>query len=217
MELIFDIETAREFNQYSDCDPIIQACWSRVGLRKYPNLSLEDSYKQFAGLHPEFCRIVCIVTKGIGENAHVFHGIDEAAVLRVFFFFLGKCKALSDELTLIGHGIMNFDVPVVRVRSAKNGLELPNIFKAHSRSADFIDTRNAWLGDNFNSTQVSNLETICTVLQIATPKDGLQAHEVSDHYWSARPDAVGDICEYCEKDVIATEACYLKMKRLNLI
>lgn len=217
MEIVFDIETAREYKEFNQAPLEVQNCWKKLSLRKYPKMKFENSYKEWASLYPEFARIVCISAKKKGERITTFSSAEEELILTRFFTYIG---AGVGSLTLIGHGIINFDIAFVRVRCAKNRVGLHKIFRTYQYEnayVGFVDTRDVWRGNNYHSPQASSLEAICMVLGVESPKQGLQGHEVPDYYHSGDPEALYHICRYCERDVIAIESVYNILKELKIL
>jgi predicted PolB exonuclease-like 3'-5' exonuclease len=74
-----------------------------------------------------------------------------------------------------------------------------------------MDTGDLW---SFGAWQESfaSLDLICECLGVPTPKDKMEGKDVNAAYYDGR---LGEITEYCEKDVEATCRVILKLSHID--
>ena len=179
--LFFDVETCGSYSSVEEMEEkniILYNLWSKIGesyfKRHYPEderMSNGELYKKYAGLLPEFGRVVC-VSAGLG-------------------------------FSLCGHNIKNFDLPYLGKRMFINKVKPSDIMPSHDTKPweiKALDTKELW---NFGSYKgLSSLHLICGVLGLDTPKDGkVDGSNIHKSYYS--DNNIGEIKEYCEKDVHA--------------
>lgn len=214
--LTFDIETVRRFNNLEDADPETQKNWKIVSKSKHEGLDNEhgETYKQYAGIYPEFGKICCISWSLNGQSPESAYGDDEGTVLEEFL------AQLPDLVTVVGHRIKQFDVPWINIAGVRYNMRVLHIFKMYGTKPwelDFVDTWEVWKNGNFSSVPVASLPTICNVLGIPTPKDDIDGSQVGEVYWTEGESGLERIKTYCEKDVDRTFKVYKKMIDLNMI
>lgn len=223
--IIFDIETAREYETL-DQMPLAKAeLWSKraTWLRnRYPeNVNSTDAelYIDKASLHPEFSKIICISIAQIKEGGRSLtvksYSGEEHDLLQDFLKLNANVYNKIPGATYCGHNIKRFDVPFIAKRLAINGLAIPinfQIFKMKTWEIPFLDTSDVW---SFGAWQESycSLELLCSSLGVPTPKDGVVGKEVGEVYYNG---GIDRIVEYCEKDVEATCKVLLKLSNLDI-
>ena len=222
--IVFDIETAREFETLDQLDSIKAALWSRraIWLRtRYPEnkeMTDEQLYIDKASLHPEFSKIICISIAQIkngGESVTVkSYSGEEKDILTDFSKLNASILNKIGGATYCGHNIKRFDVPFIAKRMLINGLQLPynfQIFKMKSWEIPFLDTSDVWSFGAWQESFVS-LELLCGSLGIPTPKDGIQGKDVGEFFYSGR---IKEIVEYCDRDVVAVCKILLRLSNLD--
>ena len=225
--VFFDLETAsghRNLDELNQENPILASLWSKrcVYLRskfsENSDKTDEELYDEKAALTSEFNRIVCasfgrVIGGGdspIDMVVKSYSGDDEVEILKGINNVLTKFNKMS----LCGHNIKRFDIPVMGKRFLINGLSLPKslmIYDTKPWELSFIDTGDIW---SFGAWQegFSSLELITSVLGLPTPKSDIRGEEVSGVFWET-----GDhmrIAEYCSRDVKALADVLLKISKL---
>lgn len=251
--LVFDIETTSNFETFSDLEKHSPELAEEF-IKKYNHSkeaqALIDSgeigedwglngamnivYQKLAPLTFEFGRIICISFTTIKFNAETdeyetqtksFQGIDESVLLEKI-----KTVLSNQGWILAGQNINNFDIPFVIKRMIINGIKPPknvlNQIFAKPWEKAILDLMDIWSMGGFGSSSKAKLGTICAVLNVPTPKDGIWGPDVPRFYWSgvntenygdtkfSQKDALGIITEYCEKDTEATAQCFIKLNEL---
>lgn len=215
--IVFDIEAIRGHENLKSAPDDVQIAWTNYAKRKYPDHTAEEAYLEFAGLFPEFGKIVCIsvLVKGEPIRSFTLDAADpsttrEKAMLLKFCGWLGSLNGFR----LIGHYIKKFDIPYVLVRCVANEIKIPaelRMFGVKPWESQHWDTKEIWTGGVYGSSQAAGLEAICAVLNIQSPKAEFSGNDVSNIYYSGIPDAVDKIAKYCERDVLATHTALVQM------
>ena len=222
--IVFDIETAREYESLDQLDSAKAKLWSKraIWLRnRYPEnkeMTDEQLYVDKASLHPEFSKIICISIaqiKSNGESVTVkSYSGEEKDLLTDFLKLNNNILHKIPGATYCGHNIKRFDVPFIAKRVVMNGLQLPGnfqIFKMKSWEIPFLDTSDIW---SFGAWQESfcSLELLCGSLGIPTPKNGIEGKDVGEFFYSGR---IKEIVEYCDRDVVAVCKVLLRLSNLD--
>lgn len=202
--IFFDIETIPS-------ETAIQSkTWKRY-LEKH-----HDKTDSYAGLLPPFGQIIAIAAinsnqyaNQYGYNVSRFSVIDasEKKVLTDFSSWLRESK----EVTLCGHGIKGFDIPFLITRFIHHGIALPNVFQITGKKPWEIQHKDTGEIAKFGGWNNISLDALCFLLNIETPKSGIDGSKVWDAWKSKR---YIDIQEYCEKDVEAVMECYFSLKKI---
>lgn len=230
MELVFDIETARQYNFLQEAPEAFQDAWRYTAKKKYPDMEPEDSFVEWAGLHPEFGKVVCICAKSsiASDGGKVFRFTGQPAQDD-----LGKgaefnlLKEFKDMLAnggwkgarLVGHAIKRFDVPYVVTRMAANWIQPPPELKMYGLKpweVDMLDTMEIWKSGQYSTTNAASLTAMCLCLNVETPKGDIDGSQVSNVYWSEGLEGLKRITNYCERDVEATAECLNKLRKLKM-
>lgn len=235
MSMIFDIETVRKTNLFTELSEAQQKVWMKIRTDRFNDFSLEESYKSKAGLFPEFNKIVCIsmyaphvppffVEEEGNEKPELkflsAYGDLEEKVLREALAFMSE-----NSTHLVGHGIKRFDIPNLIVKCVQYNIEVPywlRMYGVKPWESNHIDTYEVWKGGNFSTTQAASLDSVCAVLGIESPKDDIDGSEVSNLYWSdyggdKHAENLNRIKTYCEKDVRSNYLVFKKMQKLNML
>lgn len=205
--VVFDIETAREV-------PEIQPGTPRFDAYKYTHCkdlkegeTPEDHYKQWSGLFPEFARVVCISVGRFFEGkiyVKTFGDMDERTTLEEFNEYLYK---FTDDMSrLVGHAVIQFDIPFVAKRMLKYNIQphpLLDVFgkKPWDVEKTVVDTKKLWQGPSFKPT---SLVSLTQMFDIPSPKDDIDGSQVGEVFWTEAETGLARISAYCEKDVART-------------
>lgn len=222
--ICFDIECVRAFNSLSDAPQEIQTAWKNYAKGRFDEFETPDeSYKEKAGLFPEFGKIVCVsaMTKEGGVKSFF---LDEKvpSLEREKQMLIDWVQYVEDAnyFRLIGHRIKSFDIPYVNIRLVANGLKVPASLRTYGQKPwemVHIDTWECWKGGAFTSSQAASLEVVCSVLGIQSPKADFSGAQVADKYYSNDVDAISEIVKYCERDVLSTALAFTEMVKFGLI
>lgn len=215
--VVFDLETAGAYATLEDLaadNPRMAALWDKrcEFLRtRYPEnseMTNSELYIAKAGLHAEFLKIVCAsfgIIKKSGEI--VVKSVcseDENQVLDFCTQMINNGDKLG--LSLAGHNIERFDIPVLWKRYLSNRVKPPGLINTWNKKPwdlSHFDLAKFWAGGVWQESFAS-LDTICAILGVNTPKDGIRADGVHTAFWSGDVDGVKT---YCDKDVHATVEC----------
>lgn len=179
----------------------------------------EEMFRRLA-LHAEYGRILCIgvilekdgveIRKGVfgfDKKTEKLH-MDEAKTLRGFWKLLEKDFNPRRDL-IIGHNLMDFDLPFIYKRSRIKGIKPSVQFSfARYRSAPIFDTMREWAMWNLRESSVS-LSLLAEILGCGLRKtDGIDGGKVYDEYLTGSHCLIAD---YCLQDVEVTRAVYHRM------
>lgn len=130
----------------------------------------------------------------------------EEKTLSDFWEWIKDFKTHRD--TIIGHNILDFDLPFIRQRSVINGI-MPtvNFNFARYRSQPIFDTMREW--DCWSFRKMTSLKKLAYVLGLPSPKEdfvngGNLAQRFEEGHYR-------EIYEYCMRDIKATRNVYRKM------
>jgi DNA polymerase elongation subunit (family B) len=181
----------------------------------------EDRFRQLAlkGEHGRILTIGLLIERGskVEENGVLgldrltlhFH-LDEARTLRGFWKLLKDFDARFD--CVIGHNIMEFDLPFIYKRSVIHQIQ-PSVQLsfARYRSQPIYDTMCEW--DHWGRNKIS-LSNLAAALGLESSKqNGLDGSRVYDYYRAKRHEEIAD---YCKRDVQLVREIYYRMKFLGI-
>jgi len=228
--MFLDIETVPQTADFSELNPELAHLWEekfamihkRMPEKYADETTAAEAFNSSAGIYSEFGKIVCIsvgylhfLEKEMHFRTKSFFGDDEVQILSSFSDLITKFCS-TDEHTICGHNIKEFDIPYICRRMLINGLKLPailNISGKKSWEIKFIDTLELWkFGDYKNYT---SLKLLTAVFGIPTPKDDIDGSQVASVYYQEKN--IERIALYCQKDVVATAQVYLRMNGLELM
>jgi DNA polymerase elongation subunit (family B) len=228
--MFLDIETVPQTADFSELSPELAHLWEdKFGLihkrmpEKYSaETTAAEAFSNSAGIYSEFGKIVCISVgfiyfqdKVMHFRAKSFFGDNETQILNDFSAMIQKFCS-TDEHTICGHNIKEFDVPYICRRMLINGLKLPSVINISGKKSweiKFIDTLELWkFGDYKNYT---SLKLLTAVFGIPTPKDDIDGSQVASVYYKEKN--IDRIAVYCQKDVVATAQVFLRMNGIDLI
>ena len=217
--LYFDVETAGQyptFDKVLEEDPKLAELWIKRCKWLEKNIDTEESknpadlWKNRASLHPEFGRVICIsfgvFTSAREERITSFYGDDEMDILNKANKIFENSRKKGFKIG--GLNIKNFDVPYIGKRMLINLITPDPIIQAWNKKPwelPYLD-----LGETFSfgswGQSFSSLDLISHVLGVPSSKDNLEGSKVHEYYWER--EAVEEIKDYCEKDVICTMKCF---------
>jgi hypothetical protein len=135
-----------------------------------------------------------------------FH-LDERRTLRSFWKMLDGFNAAYD--LIIGHNVMDFDLPFLYKRSRINRVH-PSVLLsfARYRSSPIYDTMREWAHWNPKAAHISLVE-LTEILKIGMTKtEGIEGSRVYDEFLAGNHDR---IAEYCLQDVRMVRAIFYRM------
>lgn len=186
--------------------------------RKRGTLSADEQFRLLS-LHAEYGRVLAVgviveeewrVTQcgvlGRDRATGLFH-LDEARTLRAFWKLLKGFNARRD--LVIGHNIMDFDLPYLYKRSRINRVLPGVIFSfARYRSAPIFDIMREWTHWSPQAGYIS-LAHLADILKVGAAKlDGMDGGLVYDRFMQGDH---GLIADYCLQDVKVARAVYYRM------
>jgi hypothetical protein len=178
----------------------------------------EEQFRLLA-LHAEYGRVLTIGVI-VEHDWHVvqcgllgrerpsgrFH-LNEARTLRSFWKMLNDFNVARD--LIIGHNVMDFDLPFLYKRSRINRVH-PSIHFSFARykSAPIYDTMREWAHWNPHAPHIS-LAELAEILKVGLTKtDGMDGSRVYDEFLAGHHDL---IARYCLQDVQIARAIYYRM------
>ena len=198
MDLFFDIETIpAEVEKHK----ILREIHSKkVADGKRVSAKFEE-YLKATSFDGAFGRIICIGYAIDDEPADVFCSA-EKEMLTDFW------KVAANVKLFIGFNNMDFDLRFIYQRSIINGvMPTQNLSFARYRSDPIYDIM--WEWRKWAKDPPVSLDDLAKALGIASSKGGeIEGKNVWEAYQKGR---IGQICDYCKKDVEVTRAIYRKM------
>lgn len=223
--LLIDIETVPTVENCHELSATWQQLFALKVSKTVPeNISLEEAWKQKAGILAEFGKIICISTAYFFEDeegniclkVRSIYGDDEYTLLQQFIELGNKMYKHNKNFYFAGHNIKEFDIPYICRRIMVNSLPLPEYMWLHERKpweVKMFDTLNWWkFGDNKNFT---SLHLLASVLNIPTSKSDIDGSKVQEVYYTEKN--LYRIVEYCQKDVVVCANIILRYKALPLL
>lgn len=221
--LFLDIETVPQAYNFKDIDETTAKLFEhKTRFQQQDGKTVEDIYKDRAGILAEFGKIVCIscgfvhaTRTGKSIRMKSFYHDDEEVLLKQFAGMLNEHYSSPYKL-LCGHNAKEFDFPYIARRMLVLGIPLPqtlNIAGKKPWEVNHLDTLELWkFGDYKHFT---SLALLCHIFNIPTPKDDISGADVARVYYEEKD--LERIKVYCEKDVVALIQLFLKMKGDELV
>ncbi|HEV7893624.1 MAG TPA: hypothetical protein VGP08_23620 [Pyrinomonadaceae bacterium] len=178
-----------------------------------------DEQFRLLALHAEYGRVLAIgviveedwqvVHRGLlgrERPSGRFH-LDERRTLRAFWKLLRPFNPGCD--LVIGHNVLDFDLPFLYKRSRINRVHPSILFSfARYRSAPIFDTMREWSFWNPHGPLMS-LEQLADILGVGLAKtEGMNGGRVYDEFLAGNHDLVAT---YCLRDVEMARAIYYRM------
>ncbi len=182
------------------------------------SLCTDEQFRLLA-LHAEYGRVLSIglIVEHDWQVVHCgllgrerssgrFH-LDEARTLRAFWKLLKGFNVGCD--LIIGHNVMDFDLPFLYKRSCINRVHPSILFSfARYKSAPIYDTMREWAHWNPQAPHIS-LVHLAEILNVGMTKtEGMDGSRVYDEFMAGNHDLVA---EYCLQDVRMTRSIYYRM------
>ncbi len=178
----------------------------------------EDEHRK-TSLDGNFGRLLCIgFTREFSDGRKLEHGCfgwndrtqsfdaGEAVLLTEFWEMMRGFNRFKD--TIVGHNIIDFDLPFILKRSIINGVR-PTVdfcFARYQRQPIF-DTMREW--DCWSFKNWTSLDKLAVVLALPSPKNGeITGANLYEAYLEGRH---REIYEYCMRDVKTTRNVYRRM------
>jgi len=219
-KLFFDIETYPIYNSYKEDKNLIDI-WERFCDYKLDNKKeYNDELNRYdllwdssSSLYPSFSKILCIsyILDSDGElEGGTLCGEDEKTILNDFNNLL-----LGDIDIIVGHNILQFDIPFIIRRMLVNGIKYKKmssylqVLGKKPWDLDFIYDLKQKLTftSNFGSVITPSLEQACYEANIDTPKSNIINGNSLVPFIKGGGD-ITEIYEYCQRDVYATYELY---------
>lgn len=212
----FDIETVGQYENF-DSFEASDLRGSKLFSSKYDKMGWSEKYGdkntayfENAGIVSTYGKIVCISFGYIDQNGekHIrsFYGDDEKDIVESFNNLLTKIEKKSFKLS--GFRINYFDIPWLLHKLHKYGIKPADIINIYDKKP--WDLRVVDMSDDWKSKFAwsFSFDEMCYELGVDSPKDNLNGSEVHHTYWS---DGIEKVKDYCEKDVLASIECSLKL------
>lgn len=181
--------------------------------------SCTDEQFRLLALHAEYGRVLAIgmIVEQDWQVVHCgllgrerpsgrFH-LDERRTLRSFWKLLDDFNVGRD--LVIGHNLMDFDLPFLYKRSRINRVHPSILFSfARYKSAPIYDTMREWAHWNPHEAHISLVE-LAEILKVGMTKtDGMDGGRIYDEFLAGNHDR---IAEYCLRDVQMARAIFYRM------
>lgn len=200
MEFVFDIETLPAGDEML---PVIEELYKDYMNKRYSGP--QKSYEEFLGstaLDGAFGRILCIGYAIDNEPVDIIYDEEEEKMLKEFWQKVEKAD------WIIGHNIVNFDLPFIMQRSViknvKPSREIKVLRYSHEPIFDTYMEWTMWSREH----KPGSLDRLAKALGYPTSKDEMCGSEVYDYY---RAGKIKDILRYCQKDVDLTRKIYKRL------
>lgn len=165
---------------------------------------------------PEFHRIFCIscgyrnmwLPEQIKLKSFSLVSSWEGEMIKEFYELIEWCH-------LWWFNIKNFDIPFIIKRWLKLWIPVPNSLRSFWKKPwEFDNIIDLYEIYRFMGRTSANLENVCLMLWIPTPKDGIDWSQVQEYFDQEK---LNEIVSYCERDVEASVLVYEKFKELNVV
>lgn len=222
-QLFIDIETVPVKPQFEQLSKPMQQLFTKKIKHYKTDITIEDLYKQKAGILAEFGKIVCIglgYLTGKNNNFQMrvtaISNKDEQKLLKTFLELLNKSFNNVNKFSFCGHNIKEFDIPYICRRILINNLPLPevlNISGLKPWEVNHVDTLDLWkFGDRKHYT---SLNLLAHLLKVPSPKNDIDGSQVAEVFW--QQDDLERIVAYCKKDVVTVAQLLLRFKQMPLL
>lgn len=170
--------------------------------------AIEEAISRTA-LDGTYGRICCIGWAFDDEPVNSFVG-PEPLALQTFF---GACEtaAIVEHYdrpvkghTIVGHNV-TWDLRFIWQRAVINGIPRPKSIPWNAKPWELQDTMLMW---NPDREKRISLDTLCSILGVKTPKNGMDGSMVGQAWRDGKHEEIG---AYCRADVEATRECFRRM------
>ena len=206
----WDIETCpRPYEELSDVHRERHRKESRRRMSEGREEPSDETRSKAASLHPMLGWVCCIsavagnLNEGHREPYSWVAGSEEeeADMLREFWDDIQTLARSAGQVQWISFNGKRFDVPFVSARSARHGIVPTNegIRSTHKyRTEAHLDLANVWQPTWYS------LADLCDHLGVDSPKGEFDGSDVAP---AVRDGKLGEVTDYCERDVVATFQC----------
>ena len=199
--IVFDIETIPTQEKLNPAQEAFLKRRVTLEQEKLRRDLTENEINTIMATHPYLGQIICISLFEESDQSCSSLVGDEANILKKFWNVIGKPQ--YQRGTFVHYNGMGFDVPFVAKRSMVHKVPVTNpqfLNMVKFRTNPHYDV--ALMDTNWGSwSPMVKLDLITQMLGISSPKDKISGEHVYD-YW--KEGKIGDIAEYCQKDVKAT-------------
>lgn len=179
-------------------------------LEKTPDIGPEEAsrlVRSVNGFLGWICCISIVRIEGdeIGEPYSIVMGLQEQEDM-----LLSRFWELAAKLTTAQFVTFNgkrFDVDFLVARTHAHGLHVKNLRMVNKHR--YRHRPHADLMGVFDYQY--SLDDLCDLLGVVSPKGSMSGADV---YPAVKAGRISEVATYCEQDVVATAACYLKMKHM---
>ena len=217
--LAIDIETAPAPDEAIDT---LMADWKPPGNVKDPakiearRVEAEEKAQEKASLL-DASPIICI---GYGHtDASVIHTLDHAALYDGFgqesrmLDEFADCLAMacSSGTEIVGHNLLGFDLPKLRLAYIRHGIPIPPVlcYRPDRRQPVYDTMLNfRYFSTEHNQDRFCSLELVCHTLGVEYDDGGLKGKDVAAAYEEGRHD---EIIRHCHADIATTIKVYRAM------
>lgn len=223
--LFFDTETVSKYpniTELKEKEPLLYESWvTKIAKYQdgYDKLSENEIYIKYAGLFPEYSKIVCVsfgrikidnlMDKNISFKLVSYASHDEAEILE-------KCWGIFEKASfLAGFNIIDFDVPLLCRKFLYHGIMLPKSLSIRGKKPWEIVMSDTMKDLMFGSMKKLSLERVSLNLNLGTSKGGaVKGENLCEKYWEGI--SLNDIQTYCEEDVQINMDVVVKLTDINL-
>jgi len=220
--LCIDIETCRQYKTLEELKSVSESLYhiwikqSRKHKTVNPTFTEEEIYQTYAGLHPEFAKIIAFsvgyfTTSDDGvlvANVKAKASEDELDLLKGINSAISWYTAKVSKLQLLGYNVRDFDTPFIVSRMMYNGIKPEKVFQTYVESkpwdSPIIDLIQML---RMSRNEYISLETACISMGVETSKDDIIASEIGSYYYDDKIDMATKLERikiYCGKDVKST-------------
>jgi predicted PolB exonuclease-like 3'-5' exonuclease len=205
----FDIETVSEYPNIQSLKDIDIRGYN-LFVNKYEWLwkdkydSLDEAYKDKAGIISTYGKIICISFGFIKDDSNKtiksYYGNNEYDIVNSFNNALLKVQ--DKNFNIAGFKILQFDIPFLLHKLHKYEIKPAEILLPYNKKP--WDMRIVDLAEDWKQKTLwpIYLDEVAYELNIDSPKDDISGKDVSRVYWEEND--LEKIKNYCEKDVNVT-------------
>jgi 3'-5' exonuclease len=215
--LFLDIETAGQWEHFSQMPERFQALWNHKSKLLNPEADPAIWYREKGAIYAEFGRVVCISlgwlekkddTNSWEWKVSSISGESEFEILDDFLKLLDSRPRINNTV-LCAHNGKEFDFPYLCRRMTIHALEIPALLYYPGRKpweVPHLDTMEWWkFGDRKSYT---SLETLAAVLDLPAPKQDMNGAMVHQAFYAGESERIQ---QYCENDVRTTAEVFLHL------
>lgn len=154
-------------------------------------------------------RLRLIEDQWIVQKPHSFVAEKESEEEWMLSEFWTAVEKLNRPTGWVSFNGKRFDVPFLLNRTLANGLRIPQ----NNATTNLRQTK-PWQKEHIDLIDLDvnrwfSLADLCDFLGVESPKQGCDGSQVAEFVDSGR---IAEVARYCEGDVVATMACFVKAK-----